>query len=118
MGLLFAVVGLPLLAEKPAKRGKEKAAEPFALIAVSVFREPGFAVPGAEIELAPAADEKFKKLKVTGDSRGEYVFRVPTPAARYAISASGKGLKTQTKTLAVEGEGRFDVTFMLESESK
>ncbi len=92
------------------------------MIAVSVFREPGFAVSGAEIELMAAPDDesgaKMKKWKATADSRGEFVFRVPPTAMRYTVSASAKGVKAQQKTLTVEGEGRFDVTFMLEQESK
>ena len=92
------------------------------MIAVSVFREPGFAVSGADVELTAALDDqsgaKTKKWKATADSRGEFVFHVPPAAMRYTVTASGKGVKAQQKTLTVEGEGRFDVTFMLEQESK
>jgi hypothetical protein len=119
--LLVVSILLCAAAGKPAKRGKESAAEP-ALIAVSVFREPGFAVAGAEVELSPETDgkspAKTKKWKATADSRGEYVFRVAPSAMHYTVAASGKGLKPQQKSVAVEGEGRIDVTFMLEQESK
>ncbi len=57
-------------------------------------------------------------MKGTANSRGEYVFRVPTTAARYTVIASAKGLKSQQKAVSIEGEQRVDVTFTLEPESK
>jgi len=109
-------------AEKPSRKSKTDPAEPAALIAVSVFREPGFALSGAEIELMAAPEDesgaKTKKWKATADSRGEFVFRVPPTAMQYTVSASAKGAKAQQKTVTVQGESRFDVTFMLEPESK
>jgi hypothetical protein len=120
--LLAGLLAWSGLAAKPSKKSRTNAADPAALIAVSVFREPGFAVSAAEIELSATPDEtsgaKMKKWKATADARGEFVFRVPPAAMRYTVSASGRGLKAQQKTLTVEGEGRFDVTFMLEQESK
>lgn len=120
--VLALAAAFSLCAGQSAKRSKEKAPEPVALIAVSVFREPGFAVAGADIELSPEADEKsaakMKKWKASGDSRGEYVFRVSPVAMRYTVAVAAKGLKAQRKTVSVAGEGRTDVTFMLEPESK
>lgn len=98
------------------------AGEPAALIGVSVFRDPGFALAGAEVQLAPAVEGnskgKMKKLKGSSDSRGEFVFRVPPGPAEYKVSVSAKGLKAQEKSVSVQGEERVDVTFMLEPESK
>jgi hypothetical protein len=108
-------------ADKPARRSKERADAPVALVAVSVFREPGFAVAGAGVALAAAEESsgaKSKQWNAVADARGEYVFRVPVSAMKYSVTASAKGLKPEKKTVAVEGEGRFDVTFMLEPESK
>lgn len=95
---------------------------PKALIAVSVFREPGFALPGAEIELSAVpgekTTEKMKPVKATSNARGEFVFRVAPAPMDYRVSVSAKGLKPQQKTVKVQGEERVDVTFMLEQESK
>ena len=120
-GVLLAAVALSAAAEK---RNSRRKAEPdsAALIAVSVFREPGFAVPAAEIQLAVATESKSgvkaKKIKVTSDARGEYVFHVPPDAMRYLVTASAKGLTPQEKAVEVQGEGRTDVTFTLQQESK
>ncbi len=116
--VLLTAAACCLAAEKPSR----KAAEPAALIAVSVFREPGFALPGAEIVLSSAPDgkdaSKVKKAKGTTDARGEFVFHMPPGPAVYQLSVSAKGLKPQEKQVRVEGEERVDVTFMLEQESK
>ena len=107
------------LAERP---GRKTAAESAAVIAVSIFREPGFALPGAEISLAPGPGDKnspkMKKVRGTSDARGEFVFHVPPGPAQYELWVSAKGLKPQEKVVAVQGEERVDVTFMLEQESK
>jgi Carboxypeptidase regulatory-like domain len=97
-------------------------AEPAALIGVSVFREPGFAVPGAEVQLSATPSgqpaPKMKKIKGVSNARGEFVFRVPPGPMQYTVSVSVKGLKPQAKAVSVQGEERVDVTFTLERESK
>lgn len=107
------------LSEKPKKQPTADAA---AFIGVSVFREPGYAVPGAELRLSPtgspATGAKSKPAKGITGPRGEFVFHVPPGPMQYVVSATAKGLATQQKTVSVQGEERVDVTFMLESESK
>lgn len=116
--------GLAVLATCMALAEKrQQAPEPGALIAVSVFREPGFALPGADLQLAPAsskgkASAKVKKLKAATDARGEFVFRVPPVPSEYKLSVSSKGSRPQDKAIFINGEERVDVTFMLEQESK
>lgn len=102
-----------------AAEKKAKTAESYGLIAVTVFREPGFALPGAELTLtlAPTGGAKQKR-KATSDARGEYVFRVPVQAQRYSVGVSAKGLVPQEKMVQAEGEQRIDVTFLLAAESK
>ena len=103
-----------------AAEKKTKAAESYGLIAVTVFREPGFALPGAELTLtlAPTGGGAKQKRKATSDARGEYVFRVPVQAQRYSVGVSAKGLVPQEKMVQAEGEQRIDVTFLLAAESK
>ena len=102
----------------------EKQTGDFGVIAGTVFREPGFALPGAEVSLAPVVDSNApaakppKKQKAAADARGEFVFRVPPGPANYVVTAAAKGMKTVEKTASLTGTERIEVTFMLEQESK
>ena len=85
-----------------------------AVVAGTVFREPGFALPGAEVTLAPEkAPPKVKRLKAVSDARGEFAFHVPAEEARYTVVVKANGFESQEKTAAVSGEVRFDVFFQL-----
>ena len=102
---------------------KKKSSEPYGLVGGTVFRDPGFALPGVELILTPdlAPDQAvpaIKKMTATSDARGEFVFRVPTAPMRYNVRATLKGYSPQLKTVSVEGEQRVDVTFTLQPESK
>jgi hypothetical protein len=107
-----------------ADAGDKKAnAESYALVGGSVFQESGFALPNALITLTPepqAGDSaaKAKKIQAISDARGEFVFRVQADAQRYTIRVAAKSYQTQEKSVKVEGEGRVDVTFQLQPESK
>jgi hypothetical protein len=118
--LAIALVCVSLLAAD--KRSKRSTSEAAAVIAVSVFKEPGFAVQGATVELAPAASEntgsKARALRGSTDPRGEFAFRVPPVPAQYTVMVAAKGLKSQQKAVSVQGEERVDATFMLQPESK
>jgi hypothetical protein len=104
------------------KSSKKAAVDSAALIAVSVFHEPGFALPGAKIQLSAGPAErtgsKVRKVKGSSDPRGEFVFHVPPGPAQYQVSVSAKGYKPQQKEVQVAGEERVDVTFVLKQESK
>ena len=102
---------------------KKKAPEPYGLVGGTVFRDPGFALPGVEVTLTPdaapgQAAPTIKKLTAFSDHRGEFVFRVPTAAMRYSLSVTLKGYFPQQKTVSIEGEQRVDATFTLQPESK
>ncbi len=104
------------------KSRKEKSSESYSLVAGTVFREPGFAVSGAEVTLeaapdAPSDGPKVKKQKSTTGARGEFAFRVPPATMKYRLRATAKGMKPQEKPASVNGEERVDVTFLLEPES-
>jgi len=107
-----------------ADAGDKKAnAESYASVGGSVFQESGFALPNALITLTPepqAGDSaaKAKKIQAISDARGEFVFRVQADAQRYTIRVAAKSYQTQEKSVKVEGEGRVDVTFQLQPESK
>lgn len=115
-----------LLASAPfllAAGKKKAAAETFGLVAVSVFHEPGLALPETDVFLSPSPAPgeqavKMKKLQATTDSRGEYVFRVPNATMTYTVRVAAKGYKSEEKSVTVHGEERAEVTFLLHEESK
>ncbi len=102
---------------------KRKQAEPYGLVGGTVFREPGFALAGAEVTIvadpesgpAPAG---WKKQQAATGGRGEFAFRVPVQPMRYALHAQAKGYGPQDKQVSIEGEKRVEVTFLLAPESK
>lgn len=95
------------------------AAEPYALIAGSVFRPNGASMPSVEVTLSAEPDEqkgkKPKARKQTSNFRGEFTFRVPAKPMRYTLSVRSSGYKPLTKTVQVAGDERQDVSLMLES---
>ncbi len=111
------------LAWPAQKHGAKKGAEPYAIVAGTVFKESGFALPGAEVTLMPDAQPgqtpvKIRNTNAVADSRGEFAFRVPPTAMRYVIKARAKGFTQQEKTADIDGEVRVDVTLTLPAESK
>lgn len=107
-----------------AEAGKKKeAAESYAIVSGTVFRDPGFALADAIVTLAPdpaapAPAVKAKKAQTTCNFRGEFVFRVPPANARYIVKATAKGYHEEEKAIEVRGEERVEVTFSLHEESK
>jgi hypothetical protein len=99
--------------------GKKKPLESYAIVAGTVFREPGFALPEANVILMLKGDPKAKKLQQAVTSpRGEFAFRVPPSPATYIVKAVLKGFHPEEKEASVSGEERIEVTFVLAPESK
>jgi hypothetical protein len=116
--LLTAASILPALADK-----KKAGAEPYVLLAGTVFQETGFALPNAEVVVMqdPSPETKHskaKKLQAVSDSRGEFAIRLPVGKVHYAIKVSAKGFRGEEKSVTVQGEDRIDVTFQLHQESR
>jgi hypothetical protein len=126
LGIVLAlfIVLCGAAAAGPYSGGKSKEAAPEAVIVGTVFRDPGFALPGASVTLAPDPDpsqtapRKARKQRAITSPRGEFVFHVPAAPMRYTISASANGFKSEHKSVTVAGEGRTDVTLTLTQESK
>ncbi len=126
IAVLFALFAMfsGAAAAGPYSADKQKQPAPDAVIVGTVFRDPGFALPGAEVRLTPdpdqsqAAPKKVSKQRTTTSPRGEFVFHVPAQPMRYTVSASASGFKSEQKTITVQGEGRIDVTLTLAQESK
>jgi hypothetical protein len=116
--ILAAASILPALGDK-----KKAAAEPYVLLAGTVFQETGFALPNAEVvvtqDAAPETKHsKAKKIQAVSDSRGEFALRLPVGNAHYVIKVSAKGFRNEEKPVTVQGEDRLDVTFQLHQESR
>lgn len=92
------------------------------MVSGTVFRDPGFAFPGAQVTLTsvdqPAGDAKPIRERVISDDRGEFAFRVPPVEMHYKVSVAAKGFQPQEKSVEIRGEEQVDATFMLEPESK
>jgi hypothetical protein len=94
----------------------------YAVVAGTVFRDSGFSLPGAEVELAAGGQSqeapKFKKMKTVSDARGEFAFRVPPVPRDYRVTVKAAGYQVQEKPVSVPGEARVDVFFRLAPASK
>lgn len=100
---------------------KDKPAEVYAVVAGTVFRVPGFALPGAEVSLEPdkakPKDLKVKGQRITVNNRGEFAFHVPAVPLRYTVSVKAKGYRSEEKQVAIQGEERVDVYFQLQPDT-
>jgi Carboxypeptidase regulatory-like domain len=120
----ISLICLLIAASPLAAAGKKKAVpEAYSIVAGTVFREPGFALPQAEVTLIPNPEQdgppvKVKRISTVSDARGEFVFRVPAASMRYTVRVAAKGYHGEEKTVNVQGEERADVTFQLHEESK
>lgn len=103
-----------------AQSSKEPA--PRAVIAGTIFREPGFAAPAAEVVLTavtpPNPKKKFKPMKITASPRGEFAFQVPPVRASYLVRASLPGHEPQELPAEIHGEERVDLSFNLKLAAK
>lgn len=103
-------------------RGAAAADKPQAVIAVTVFRDPGFAFPRVELTLTaltlPPGVKKLKPMKTVSDVRGEYWFRVPAGAARYRIEASAPGFAAEQREVEIAASERIDVYLTLKPNAR
>jgi hypothetical protein len=112
--------GLLLIAlvSSAAAAKKKPAPDNSATVSGSVFDDRGYALPDAEVTLAPEAQPKAKPMEAVSDTRGEFVLHVPAGPVRYVVTVQAKGYQSQRKTVAIEDQERVEVTFQLERQSK
>ncbi len=112
--LLFLALGLAISFPAVAQQRSEA---PHAVVAGTVFHEPGFALAGARVVLTSIPDAgspaKPQTQKAVTGSRGEFAFRLPPTEAHYKISVSAKHFTGQEKTVEVRGEEQVETTFLL-----
>jgi hypothetical protein len=120
---LLAAFLSPLAAAK-----KKPAVDTYAILSGSVFNDSGYALPDADVTVAPEAQpgvspsqaprNKAKPMEAVSDARGEFVLHVPPGPAHYTVTVAAKGYQSQRKSVSVEDQERVEVTFQLEHESK
>lgn len=100
--------------------GLGSAADSYGLVAGTVFRPSGHALPGVEVRIEAVKAENGEKgpkpQRTVTTFRGEFTFRVPAKPMRYTLSVKAPGFKPLTKEVAVEGEERIDTSLLLEVE--
>lgn len=90
----------------------------YSVVGGTVFREPGFALPGAEVRISPdPANASLKPIKIRTDARGEFAVRVPAQKQRYRVEATAKGYERQEKMVEVLDGVRAEVTLTLAASS-
>ena len=93
-----------------------------AVIAGTVFRDPGFAFPRVEITLTvtttPPGKKAGKPRKASTDERGEFAFRVPAGAAKYSVRAVADGFAPSEQSVSVNADERVDVYITLKPLAK
>jgi hypothetical protein len=123
IGSSLAVLAIAALLCAPAAAGakKEKSkATPaaFALIAGTVYRPPGFALPDVEVKVVPESSEaenvKLKKAEAITDARGEFAVRVPPVPAKWRVDVKVVGYRPEQRSVSVTGEQRVDLSIVLE----
>jgi hypothetical protein len=107
---------LPALAQSS---GTPKKTSSYGVIAGTVFRDPGFAQPGAAVWLTRKDDPKGKKLQTAiSDHRGEFAFHVAPVQATYQLHATLKGYRPVNQDVQIGGEEQVNATLLLVPESK
>src|SRR5215471_1174188 len=100
-------------------RSKERTS----LVRGAVFDSQGASLSGAKVKLIRVqTDEEAKEKKRVGshsmsyttNSRGEFAFRLPAVRARYEVTASADGYKSETKTVEVSESEAVPLAFSLE----
>src|SRR5262249_1815475 len=111
------LLGIALLAPAQTRKATKKEI-PHAVVAGTVFRDPGFAQPGATVTVSKK-DAPGKKLdQAVSDARGEFAFRLPPGPVTYVVTATLKGFKPDRLEFPVEGEEQVNATLLLVPESK
>src|SRR5262245_5703133 len=101
----------------------EKATRRTSKISGAVFDSNGASLAGVQLKLVrvPTAEEEkdhkhvdSNSMNYTSNSHGEFAFRVPAVRARYKITATRSGYKSETKFVDVNESESVPLAFSLE----
>ncbi len=89
-----------------------------AIVAGTIFRDPGFALPGAEVELqavsTPARKKRPRPAVVRTDARGEFAFQILPEPGEYKVTARARGFRPEERVVKLSGgPERHDVYLTL-----
>lgn len=115
--LLPALCVAPMVLAQNDAPGQHKA-EPYGVIAGTVFRDPGFAQPGASVVLTLKSAPSKKLQHQISSPRGEFTFHVPATPNSYVVTATLKGFQTAREELEIQGQEQINATLLLVPESK
>jgi Carboxypeptidase regulatory-like domain len=99
-------------------QGRKEQAQPYAIVAGTVFRDPGFAHAGASVVLALKSAPTKKLQQQTSSPRGEFSFRVPPGPKAYLVTATLKGFQAAREEIEIQGQEQVNATLLLVPESK
>ncbi|MCU1338383.1 MAG: hypothetical protein JWO19_3964 [Bryobacterales bacterium] len=116
-GLVLLLPALLWARGLPAQ-GNRKQTEPYAIVAGTVFRDPGFAQAGASVVLALKSAPAKKLQQQVSSPRGEFTFRVPAGPNTYLVTATLKGFQTAREEIEIQGQEQINATLLLVPESK
>jgi hypothetical protein len=118
--LLAVCFTSPALAEKKNRQKEDgRESSPYALVAGTIYRPPGFALGGANVTITTEPPVKGSKpIKVVTDSRGEFAVRLPTSPSKYRVDIIKEGFKAEQRTVSVQGEERLDLSIVLDPVSR
>ena len=116
--LCLAQVFLSQVNAQGTKHRAPKEPEPDAVIAGTVFRDPGFAQPGASVVLALKSAPAKKLQQAITSPRGEFAFHVPAGPNTYLVTATLKGFETAREEIEIQGQEQINATLLLVAESK
>lgn len=114
---LFLLFPALCLAQILLAQGTKPKAEPYAIVAGTVFRDPGFAQPGASVVLALKSAPEKKLQQQISSPRGEFAFRVPPGPNTYLVTATLKGFKMARQEIEIQGQEQINATLLLVAES-
>jgi len=89
---------------------------PAGVIAGSVFRNTGLALPGASVTVKGLEKGKKKQWKTTANNRGEFLVRVPPGPAEYNVNVTAGGYRAYDKVVTFGADERIDLSVILEPE--
>lgn len=115
-GLFLLLPALFWARSLPAQGHKQQA--PSAVIAGTVFRDPGFAQPGASVVLALKSAPTKKLQGQISSPRGEFTFRIAAGPNTYLVTATLKGFQTAREEIEIQGQEQINATLLLVPESK